>query len=234
MKVPTERLREMLAACEGVTLGPWQTIRSLMPCDGEYDFAISASAAKVLSEAFGRAADGKVLPAEQNAAHIANCDPATIRSALSELLELREAVKAAPSPPIGDTGGVGEAPAAWQHRGPRGGWITTDEKMQWSERALYLRPVPARVEAVDHIADVGKKVDGWQPIETAPKDGTWFLGYRPVTSIEDTIDVWHWDPRAETDGAPGFWVNAADSNLDNFPTHWRPLPSPPALQANPS
>ncbi len=172
MKVPTERLREMLAACEGVTLGPWQTIRSLMPCDGEYDFAISASAAKVLSEAFGRAADGKVLPAEQNAAHIANCDPATIRSALSELLELREAVKAAPSPPIGDTGGVGEAPAAWQHRGPRGGWITTDEKMQWSERALYLRPVPARVEAVEpRVSDTGWLIECKPSVSRTPQ---WF------------------------------------------------------------
>lgn len=31
-------------------------------------------------------------------------------------------------------------PVAWQHRGPRGGWITTDEKTQWSERALYAHP----------------------------------------------------------------------------------------------
>jgi hypothetical protein len=73
--------------------------------------------------------------------------------------------------------------------------------------------------------------DAWQPIETAPKDGTWFLGYRPSPSVQDSIEVWHWDATADTDGAPGFWVNAADSNLDAYPALWRPLePLTEALQ----
>ena len=28
-------------------------------------------------------------------------------------------------------------PAAWRHRGPKGGWITTEAKQPWSEQALY-------------------------------------------------------------------------------------------------
>ena len=28
-------------------------------------------------------------------------------------------------------------PVAWRHRGPRGGWITTETKQAWSEQPLY-------------------------------------------------------------------------------------------------
>lgn len=75
MKVPTERLREMLAACEGVTPGPWviHPDRPFTPYD--------SNAWPLLTDS-----DNAGLVA----AHIANCDPDTIRSALSELLELRE------------------------------------------------------------------------------------------------------------------------------------------------
>ena len=68
----------------------------------------------------------------------------------------------------------------------------------------------------------------WQPIETAPKDGTWFLGWVDRADVEDQYDVWRWDAEIETESGYGFWVNAADSNLDEFPTHWQPLPTPPA------
>lgn len=68
----------------------------------------------------------------------------------------------------------------------------------------------------------------WQPIASAPKDGSWFLGYRPDLEAHQTIEVWHWDPDADTDDVPGFWVNVTDSNLDEYPTHWAPLPEPPS------
>jgi hypothetical protein len=73
----------------------------------------------------------------------------------------------------------------------------------------------------------------WQPIETASRDGTWFLGYDGGSAIQDTIQVWHWDADIETETGRGFWVNAAESNIDEYPTHWAPLPAPPAdaLQA---
>lgn len=68
--------------------------------------------------------------------------------------------------------------------------------------------------------------DGWRSIETAPRDGSWFLGYDETRhQIEDRTEVWHWDHKAEE---AGFWVNAADSNLDCFPSYWCPLlPAPP-------
>jgi hypothetical protein len=61
----------------------------------------------------------------------------------------------------------------------------------------------------------------WQPIATAPKDGTWVL-----------VMTTHW-PHAEV----SHWGNTF-SSVETFawtndeytckPTHWQPLPSPPA------
>jgi hypothetical protein len=55
----------------------------------------------------------------------------------------------------------------------------------------------------------------WQPIETAPKDGTFILVY-------GYGDYHHafW-----LDQGNGFWFSIDDSLVD--PTHWMPLPSPP-------
>lgn len=80
-------------------------------------------------------------------------------------------------------------------------------------------------------------VPQWQPIETAPKDGTWvllcngatdedredddfgkILRSRPVTAFWDKGD-WvfsHWD---------GAWRSCY-----SCPTHWMPLPQPPKGQ----
>lgn len=59
----------------------------------------------------------------------------------------------------------------------------------------------------------------WQPIETAPKDGTSFLA---CVGIWQT--VCHWHPH-------GHWssVGAVYSPYpsDEQPIHWMPLPEPP-------
>jgi len=55
---------------------------------------------------------------------------------------------------------------------------------------------------------------GWQPIETAPKDGT-----HVWVSWPNTIqgEAWYLD---------GFW-HEHEYRDDVAPTHWRPLPAPP-------
>lgn len=103
MKVPTERLREMLAACEGVTPGPWANSSSVVASEtalhdvvyGPDDTVPDRRGVAYCGDEM-RHRMGLPYGAERdaNANHIANCDPDTIRSALSELLELREAVKA--------------------------------------------------------------------------------------------------------------------------------------------
>lgn len=69
----------------------------------------------------------------------------------------------------------------------------------------------------------------WQPIETAPRDGTWFLGWRPSKYEECRVDVWAWNG---FDSRENMFVDAADSICDDHqPTHWMPLPPPPTGDA---
>jgi hypothetical protein len=64
----------------------------------------------------------------------------------------------------------------------------------------------------------------WQPIETAPKDGTLIL----LANIEDIHDPWvvcgQWNKGAG-------WYNqfacAGNGDCKIRPTHWMPLPPPP-------
>ena len=53
----------------------------------------------------------------------------------------------------------------------------------------------------------------WQPIETAPKDGTVIIVYAP-----DFFQTAAWVGNG--------WTNAANSWLGDV-THWMPLPEPP-------
>lgn len=77
--------------------------------------------------------------------------------------------------------------------------------------------------------EVEKVILVWQPIETAPKDGTWVLGWKPSRYVENCIETYQW--RYPGFGEPPFWVNAADSNdWSSQPTHWMPLPDPPTLR----
>lgn len=58
------------------------------------------------------------------------------------------------------------------------------------------------------------KVDRWQPIESAPKDGTRVL----VWDGEEWLARWQ-----AYNG--GYWD--ADEYISENPTHWMPLPAPP-------
>ena len=65
----------------------------------------------------------------------------------------------------------------------------------------------------------------WIDIETAPKDGTVFLGYklgqfRECYKVQrDDCDMWCF---GGTSGADDLFPNIK-------PTHWMPLPKPPAM-----
>lgn len=79
-----------------------------------------------------------------------------------------------------------------------------------------------------------RMTDTWMPIETAPKDGTWFLAWRPGVgrpvdcmyfvcwrTFNEPLRRGHYHPRS-----------GAGWNLDPAPTHWQPLPPPPVLHAS--
>ncbi|UWF67339.1 MULTISPECIES: hypothetical protein [unclassified Brucella] len=81
----------------------------------------------------------------------------------------------------------------------------------------------------DH-ADTGKSEgDGWQPIESAPKDGTkldvWMLphGYRETDVFwSDIQDIWCRESEYEDEPTP--------LSLHPYPAFWRPIPSAPASE----
>ncbi len=72
----------------------------------------------------------------------------------------------------------------------------------------------------------------WQPIDTAPKDGTWVLLCGGNTNEYDFDDemlpchsrpvVAHWNG---SDWAYGYWDGAWRSCYEK-PTHWMPTPEP--------
>ena len=91
--------------------------------------------------------------------------------------------------------------------------------------------------------DNGKNLEGWQPIETAPKDGTEMLGFREDCGIL----LMRWISPADflTDrelesvdeeaayGEDWFYADfIAGGRMegDESPSHWMPLPSPPTTE----
>lgn len=72
----------------------------------------------------------------------------------------------------------------------------------------------------------------WQPIETAPKDGTWVLLFVERYGAKYWL-AGHWF--SGSDGSCG-WVSAsfyAEPHVNwttcSDPTHWMPLPDPPVV-----
>lgn len=66
----------------------------------------------------------------------------------------------------------------------------------------------------------------WQPIETAPKDGTLILIYEKVTPRGADVDFRVWITYWHSDGE---WRSATCANsVETFePNYWMPLPKPP-------
>ena len=71
----------------------------------------------------------------------------------------------------------------------------------------------------------------WQPIETAPKDGSWILVFEPVV-FEPCMHVVQWGESQWSIGSAKTWVTMAlGPNPDTYDadqsTHWMPLPASP-------
>lgn len=74
------------------------------------------------------------------------------------------------------------------------------------------------------------ELDPWQPIETAPKDGSPFIGFTK-TRFGRIIAIWSWQKESENKkpnpyfARDGFYGKTDDRA--NQPTHWMPLPAAP-------
>ena len=78
------------------------------------------------------------------------------------------------------------------------------------------------------IWDEAQRFRSWQPIDTAPKDGTWILlaGDSGYTTTPLRVSVCQWS----FDTYHSFWRDhSGDGFLDDGdePTHWMPLPPVP-------
>lgn len=79
---------------------------------------------------------------------------------------------------------------------------------------------------VQRVADARQD---WQPIETAPKDGTAILGFFPqrmgYIARQDAIPI-YWRGH--------LWANSTSGHdIYDGPTRWMPLPAPPAAKETP-
>lgn len=88
------------------------------------------------------------------------------------------------------------------------------------------------LEAADRLTALSSgnevaKVVGWQPIETAPKDGTPIIAVRDEWVRAREV-AWYWDARSPDEPA-AFRPKYSGGQ----PSHWMPLPAPPASDAAP-
>lgn len=88
------------------------------------------------------------------------------------------------------------------------------------------------LEANPDITEWHREGDTWQPIETAPKNDKEFGG--------DEVDLWAWNHRiTNCHWHKGAWLHWNSDSVDEEPrwvevedpTHWMPLPKPPAVLA---
>jgi hypothetical protein len=73
-------------------------------------------------------------------------------------------------------------------------------------------------------------MSGWQPIETAPKDGTRILAYWPdIYGHSNSCQVETWfGPRGVGYEDDLCWQSPFEwGGWGSDPTHWMPLPPPP-------
>lgn len=70
---------------------------------------------------------------------------------------------------------------------------------------------------------------GWQPIETAPKDGVTCVLIATFKTINPCIqsDIWNVHGTAPDGERTGWWWGWGSGQSYNKPTHWRPLPLSP-------
>jgi hypothetical protein len=131
---------------------------------------------------------------------------------------------------------TGPAHFTWQESDGRiGAEPSETDKLRPRISALEAKLKSERERADRAEAEIARLKERvkWQPIETAPRDGTWFLCYDPSRLGGDFIQCAKWiyadDDGEGPDTIGGLWV--AEGREKGSATHWTPLP---ALLAQPN
>lgn len=107
-----------------------------------------------------------------------------------------------------------------------------NDELSHSQYAIEVS-VESFARWIDQLTALAAAHEGWQPIETAPKDGSSIIGFWINTDENTTCDgrvdfsymyiLW-WD---------GFhWETAGyDHSHEMEPTHWKPCPIAPVIAA---
>ena len=115
-------------------------------------------------------------------------------------------------------------PEGWMSGGdePRQGPACDDCGATADSAAAWNRRAPSAIAAMREHEAVG-----WQPIETAPKDGTRIFLVGGVYGGLPFVGVW--DAHELCPDRP--WLNAISFTrlYEHVPTHWRPLPAAPTV-----
>lgn len=74
-----------------------------------------------------------------------------------------------------------------------------------------------------------KNLDGWQPIETAPKDGE-----RVLLATPESVWFGYWDREVEAEGGQCWRLDDPDMQrfdivFETVPSRWMSLPDPPSV-----
>jgi hypothetical protein len=114
-------------------------------------------------------------------------------------------------------------------------WLTDD----WANpangtvvavRRAYLRDAIVAALTAYGDARTADMRERWQPIETAPKDARPVLCWSPDAA--EALDIYI-GYRIEDDEYPdgyAYFENSSSDAVDAQPTHWMPLPEPPAIR----
>ena len=117
--------------------------------------------------------------------------------------------------------------AKW--RGQQRGWLR--EQPNYTKAQIYS-VCADELDAVLAATPEPAPPSGWQPIETAPKDGRVLLAYWGDTPQFIGWDGEGWRVLMPPARGMGFGIHG---NFAPFqPTHWMPLPAPPTMADPPS
>lgn len=100
--------------------------------------------------------------------------------------------------------------------------MTDREAIEWARRlaAGPWKEGSVTQQRYSRLADLAERgAEGWQPIATAPMNGTEVLLWRDA----DGIAIGYYDPQFCGNGQ--WWCGGGF--LSGEPTHWRLLPEPP-------